>query len=127
MELESTINHPHGPVSSTQEFDSITAGHFHACGLDGTDAFCWGKNNNGQIGNDTTPTDAANPRWVAGNLKFRTLSAGGYHTCGVTVDNEAYCWGLNGNGQLGTGQAGTGDNNWNQGSNGYPPPNGNGC
>lgn len=36
-------------------------------------------------------------------LSFRQLSAGGVHTCGVTLDHRAYCWGLNGGGQLGNG------------------------
>jgi len=28
-------------------------------------------------------------------LSFRQLSAGYRHTCGVTSDNRAYCWGAN--------------------------------
>jgi alpha-tubulin suppressor-like RCC1 family protein len=30
-------------------------------------------------------------------------AAGQYHTCGVTLGNVAYCWGLNSEGQLGDG------------------------
>jgi alpha-tubulin suppressor-like RCC1 family protein len=36
-------------------------------------------------------------------LSFLSVSAGSYHTCGVAVDNRAYCWGLNTDGQLGDG------------------------
>jgi alpha-tubulin suppressor-like RCC1 family protein len=32
---------------------------------------------------------------------FRQLSAGSDHTCGVTLEGRAYCWGHNGDGQLG--------------------------
>jgi alpha-tubulin suppressor-like RCC1 family protein len=43
---------------------------------------------------DITPTAA---------LSFRQVSAGFIHTCGVTTDNRAFCWGRNGHGQLGDG------------------------
>ena len=34
---------------------------------------------------------------------FDTVAAGGSHTCALTTDGEAYCWGENFNGALGTG------------------------
>ena len=40
---------------------------------------------------------------VAGNLRFKHLSAGVSFTCGITTTNQAYCWGRNVEGQLGTG------------------------
>src|SRR6266496_430809 len=36
-------------------------------------------------------------------LSFVQVSAGGVHTCGVTADNRAYCWGDNRYGELGDG------------------------
>jgi alpha-tubulin suppressor-like RCC1 family protein len=36
-------------------------------------------------------------------LVFSQVSAGGDHTCGVTTDNRAFCWGLANFGQLGNG------------------------
>lgn len=36
-------------------------------------------------------------------ISFASVSAGGAHTCGRTQNGEAYCWGDNGAGQLGTG------------------------
>jgi alpha-tubulin suppressor-like RCC1 family protein len=39
----------------------------------------------------------------SGGHQFRQVSAGGAHTCGVTTDNQAYCWGRNYSGQLGDG------------------------
>src|SRR5207237_4933491 len=43
------------------------------------------------------------PMVSAAGLTFLQLSAGGYHTCGVTIDNRAFCWGYNVEGQLGSG------------------------
>jgi alpha-tubulin suppressor-like RCC1 family protein len=37
-------------------------------------------------------------------LEFSQLSAGNAHTCGVTTDSRAYCWGNNSNGQIGNGR-----------------------
>ena len=37
-------------------------------------------------------------------LTFASVSAGGNHTCGVTTNGAAYCWGYNKYGSLGNGQ-----------------------
>jgi alpha-tubulin suppressor-like RCC1 family protein len=38
-------------------------------------------------------------------LAFRQVSAGDNHTCGLTTEDRAYCWGLNEHGQLGDGSS----------------------
>jgi alpha-tubulin suppressor-like RCC1 family protein len=38
-----------------------------------------------------------------GGLAFRTVDVGGGHTCGLTTNDVAYCWGHNFDGQLGSG------------------------
>ena len=37
------------------------------------------------------------------NGPWKSLAAGGSHTCGVTADGAAYCWGYNGDGAFGNG------------------------
>lgn len=40
---------------------------------------------------------------MSGGFQFASLSLGTWHTCGISTDGRAYCWGLNGSGQLGNG------------------------
>jgi alpha-tubulin suppressor-like RCC1 family protein len=59
-------------------------------------------NPNGVLGTGSL-TASYLPAPVAGGLVFRSVVTGGYHTCGVTTDNVAYCWGKNQQGSLGIG------------------------
>jgi len=96
-------------------FRAITGGDGHTCGLTSAGAaYCWGANNFGQLGLGTTTgpetCDMATipcssvPVPVATALRWASITAGGStHTCGVTADGQAYCWGANQSGQLGVG------------------------
>jgi alpha-tubulin suppressor-like RCC1 family protein len=79
----------------------VSAGTQHTCALlgDGT-AYCWGRNDFGQLG-DSTLADTTQPAAVAGGLKFTTVTVGFRHSCGLTLSGAAYCWGDNQLGQLG--------------------------
>lgn len=82
----------------------INPGGLHTCGVT-TDsrAYCWGRNVEGQLGGGTTQSARGSPVPVSGGLAFRNISAGHFHTCGVTTSDRAYCWGENVTGQLGDG------------------------
>ncbi|MGM0555269.1 MAG: RCC1 domain-containing protein, partial [Myxococcota bacterium] len=43
------------------------------------------------------------PQSVAGAFSWKDIAAGLKHTCGLTTNDEIYCWGDNTEGQLGTG------------------------
>jgi alpha-tubulin suppressor-like RCC1 family protein len=85
-----------------------SAGNADACAVtsDGG-AYCWGNNGLGSLGDNST-TNSLVPVAVdtSGALSGKTvvqLSAGSSYTnCAVTSDGRAYCWGNNGNGQLGS-------------------------
>lgn len=91
-------------VAGGVRFTSLSAGDRFTCGVavDGA-AWCWGRNDYGQLGRGA-PGDSPAPVAVAGGLRFRQVSAGFRHACGVTVDGAAYCWGENRFGALGNGE-----------------------
>ena len=83
----------------------ITTGGLHTCVVDAAGvALCWGANHYGQTGNGTpTSGPTPTPTPVAGGHRFVQLAAGRMHTCGITTNADAYCWGLDHAGQLGAG------------------------
>ncbi|MEZ5157227.1 MAG: fibronectin type III domain-containing protein [Candidatus Nanopelagicales bacterium] len=91
-------------VLAGKTVSAITAGLSHSCVVADGQAYCWGDNTFGQLGDNST-TDSKVPVAVntAGALAGKTLSAisaGRHHTCTV-ADGQAYCWGYNGGGELG--------------------------
>jgi hypothetical protein len=97
----------------------VSAGDQHACGIERSnnshgDAWCWGDNSLGQLGDPAALAVMWVPTRVAGNRVYKQISAGRDHTCAVSqytrADNVAratparaviQCWGWNGHGQLG--------------------------
>ena len=73
----------------------------NACVLkkDGTVA-CWGGNNNGELGNNST-VGSSNPALVSGLNGAYALAVGQHHSCVLMESGDIQCWGLNGDGQLG--------------------------
>jgi alpha-tubulin suppressor-like RCC1 family protein len=92
-------------------FPVLAVGGLHICGLvAGGQAFCWGRHEEGQLGikrpvwrRMVNPNLQNDPAEVEGELRFVALAAGSAHTCGVTAEGRAYCWGVNVEGQLGDG------------------------
>jgi len=84
----------------------VAAGQTHSCALlrDGS-VWCWGENNQGQLGADPigVPASVA-PIQIAieGGVD---VSSGpeSHHTCALLADGALVCWGANGDGELGDG------------------------
>ena len=93
-------------VSSTAApltFSMVALGGWHTCGVVPTHyAYCWGLNNDGQLGDGTTQ-NRSRPTPVSRQLRFIQVDGGYSHSCGVTMANLAFCWGLSDHGQLGFG------------------------
>jgi len=102
------------PVSGELSFETLDVGGLHSCGItkEGT-LHCWGSDSSGALGTtddercddglgNLTPCSAT-PVPVSSARAFASVSAGVAHTCAVTRDAAALCWGRNVEGQLGDG------------------------
>jgi alpha-tubulin suppressor-like RCC1 family protein len=92
---------------------SIAAGAGFSCAVQGAGAaYCWGRNDVGQLGDGTT-TDRLHPVPGVARVSFAPVDpvsgeadrivAGDAHVCVLTLAGAAYCWGGNTSGQLGDG------------------------
>jgi alpha-tubulin suppressor-like RCC1 family protein len=108
-------------VATELRFTELSSGANYTCGITvSSDAYCWGQNATGQLGDGTTTTRDS-PTLVSGGFKFAHINTGsGFaagtsatpptpvqgavaHTCALLANSSAYCWGWNGAGQLGDG------------------------
>jgi alpha-tubulin suppressor-like RCC1 family protein len=89
-------------------WDAVAAGDNHTCAIRDGALWCWGDNGVRQVGVGTgevheTPQPLAGDDWVA-------VAAGAAHTCalrGAAGARSIECWGLDAEGELGDGTAGS--------------------
>jgi len=104
---QSTLDDVPAPTRANDgRWITLSAGSHHICAVapDGS-AFCWGRDEQGQLGDtahdrcsfqvDVYPCSAA-PVRVRTTLRFTQIAAGMWHTCALTGDGIAYCWGQGG-------------------------------
>jgi alpha-tubulin suppressor-like RCC1 family protein len=99
------------PVAGGLKFATLTAGiaSHSTCGITMLgDAWCWGVNVGGELGNGSKTQSAATPAPLATSTKLKAISIGQQHACGLDTSGHALCWGNNWFGQLGVGSAGGG-------------------
>ncbi len=88
-------------VAGLTDVAFIQAGAFHTCAIQTSGkAKCWGMNDNGQIGNNST-TNVATPSDVVEQSNFTRVDSDNNHTCGLTKDGDVFCWGNDEFGQIG--------------------------
>jgi alpha-tubulin suppressor-like RCC1 family protein len=82
----------------------VAAGGQHTCALTGDGRIqCWGANRDGQLGDGTTGGSRPVPAPVGLPGRAVHVSTGLAHSCALTADGAAWCWGRNEAGQLGDG------------------------
>jgi alpha-tubulin suppressor-like RCC1 family protein len=85
-------------------FPAADGGYSHTCSLTTSgQAYCWGLNTDGQLGSGIVSSSSAVPILVAGGHTFSSLIPGAAHSCALTANGTAYCWGRNAEGQAGLG------------------------
>ena len=96
------------PVTGALSGPTVTAiatGDAYSCLVAGGQAYCWGSNSRGQLGNGTTiSTRQPAPVSTSGVLMGRTvqgITVGKEHTCAL-AEGGVFCWGTTRSGQLGT-------------------------
>lgn len=104
--LRRTVPSPEPPRPPRPRNESLSAGHGHTCVVrTGAAVLCWGRNQNGQLGDGTT-VHRSSPVPVGGLPNdVVAISGGGAHTCAMTRASRIYCWGKNDRGQLGDGSS----------------------
>ena len=91
-------------VVGVSDLRTVSAGIYHNCGVTtSATAYCWGWNGSGRLGDGTEGDTGKAAAPVTGGLSFSVVSAGQFHSCGVTTSARAYCWGGNHFGEIGDG------------------------
>jgi len=94
------------PITAT---DGIAAGYNHLCAITSQLASCIAGNAWGQLGIGSLNGQLVSTPVKAPPPLYTQISTGDSHTCGLTPEGDAFCWGKNGSGQVGNGTSGYGE------------------
>jgi alpha-tubulin suppressor-like RCC1 family protein len=89
-------------VSSSLNFTRFSPHQRTTCAIATQGTYCWGLGDLGQLG-DSTRVSKNVPTRVYGNVTFATITTGGWHSCALEPDGKTWCWGSDGQRELGTG------------------------
>jgi alpha-tubulin suppressor-like RCC1 family protein len=92
-------------VQTGLSFSTVRAAGDATCALaTGGSVHCWGDNNLGYLGVNAPDRYVTTPQAITGGRSFLDLASSGSlsHHCGIT-NGGTYCWGYNGQGQVGDG------------------------
>lgn len=90
----------------TNRQNEFTSGADHACVIGGKDineVWCWGENSVGQLGqaNKSFSKSLVRVKGLPGQ-RIDKITSSNAHTCALTMEGLAWCWGSNENGQIGS-------------------------
>ena len=97
---------PVSVIGGITNWSQVSAGGNHSLGVTSSGiAWAWGSNGYGRLGDGTTVSKSSPVSVIGGITNWSQVSAGGYHSLGVTSSGIAWAWGFNLKGQLGDGTA----------------------
>jgi alpha-tubulin suppressor-like RCC1 family protein len=116
-------------VAGGTNWKQVSSGTNHTAAIktDGT-LWTWGRDNYGQLGNNTTANKSSPVQTVAGGTNWKQVAGDATHTAAIKTDGTLWMWGYNLYGQLGNNtitsksspvQTVAGGTNWKQISCGY--------
>jgi alpha-tubulin suppressor-like RCC1 family protein len=96
-------------VSAGTNWKFVSRGQVMAGAIktDGT-LWLWGRNNYGQLGDNTTDDKSSPVQTVAGGTNWKYIVCGQLMSAAIKTDGTLWTWGINFQGQLGIGTSGAG-------------------
>ena len=89
-------------IAGGTNWKSVACGYHHTAAIktDGT-LWAWGKNTDGQLGDNTRVHKSSPVQTIAGGTNWKSVSAGYESTAAIKTDGTLWTWGGNSRGQLG--------------------------
>ena len=102
---DNTLTHRSSPVqtvSAGTNWKLVAGGRYYTAAIktDGT-LWTWGRNNSGQLGDNTTTNRSSPVQTVSGGTNWKLVDCGSQHTAAIKTDGTLWTWGFNNFGQLG--------------------------